>query len=234
MSKIIILIPIIIIGLFSTVSADVLSNRIIMQDIGDWRIIDSDMGSGVYNYPGLGSIEQERYYGLYEIENPISDSGTTRFGVTVTKPKSKSPEYIFDKKRGTYHDFHIIYKIIGHQTDSNFFDLLWVSGEYLIEIGPGTIQEQSEHSLDLAEDLIIEYGNKYPSDVKIRDPCNQPGLRRETSYCSAYDEFREQKVNDDSCLSNYECNSNLCLNLECVNNNIWTKFKKWLFGIIGN
>ncbi|MEK0337407.1 MAG: hypothetical protein QQN41_08240, partial [Nitrosopumilus sp.] len=57
--------------MISFVIADELSDRIIMEDIELWRLVDSSMTTN-----GIGDIS---YMGTYEAQNPKAQAGFTRF-----------------------------------------------------------------------------------------------------------------------------------------------------------
>ena len=145
--------------------------------------------------------------------------------VAVIRPKSETPEEIFDKNRGIYDSFaNTNFKIVKEGIDSNIVNFLWFSGEFLILIGPVGILE-TEIS---AEYLLRAYGEKYPSEVKLRESCNQIGLRKENTYCSDFGDHRDYKLEKTSCLNNFECKSNICKRSKCVGEGFWDRFTNWL------
>ncbi|MDP2926209.1 MAG: hypothetical protein Q8N99_07570, partial [Nanoarchaeota archaeon] len=59
------------------------------------------------------------------------------------------------------------------------------------------------------------------------------GLRQKGKYCSPEGIFEDQKEEKESCENNFECNSNLCINDECLSGSLWAKFIRWLSRIFG-
>jgi len=57
--------------------------------------------------------------------------------------------------------------------------------------------------------------------------CYPFGYRKNKEYCSE-DGFFLQSSSGSQCKDNFECKSNLCLDNECVSNNIFAKFFRWI------
>ncbi|MBU0894442.1 MAG: hypothetical protein KKF48_05150 [Nanoarchaeota archaeon] len=72
------------------------------------------------------------------------------------------------------------------------------------------------------------------SGCELNDKCYPFGFRKNGNYCSdENDEFVSQKNPELSCENNFECDSNLCINDECVSGSLWAKFMRWLSSIFG-
>jgi len=224
MKKILILSSLILILSFSLVYAlDKLDQRIITDDIGRFTLVDSDLGEG---------NDQESYVGTYQMDNPKSDAGFTRFSVQIIKPKDTEPVDRFNDMRGTLAGFGgVTYKIV--KIDNQMGKLVWYSGDYLISIGPGDLDSSAESALDYTESLVIAYNEKYPSDVESRDQCTEIGVRREGTYCSDTGVYLEQKDEDVSCLNNYECKSSICIDQLCISSSLWQRFLSWFKDLFG-
>jgi len=197
---------ILLVGLCALVSADELSDRIIMGDIVMWKLIDSDTASG---------IGEDMYVGTYEAQNPRAQSGFTRFFVKVIMPKQETAEDLFNKKKGTLGGRESrVTKIV--KQDNHYVNIVWFSGEYLIQIGPGTLEETASNYIGGIEALGEAYMDKYPSDAELKEQCEEIGLRRETTYCYDTGVYLDQKPDGDSCLNDFECKSNNCKNSACA------------------
>jgi hypothetical protein len=62
--------------------------------------------------------------------------------------------------------------------------------------------------------------------------CYPVGYRLETQYCD-FEGVLEQKDNSDSCINNFECTSNICINKKCISSGIWEKFLEWFKSLFG-
>ena len=223
-----------LIGFLQIVSADELSERIVMEDIVEgrsgWKLVDSSISLNKI----FQNVLQDKYYGNYEAEYEISETrkGHIRFGVTVSKPLSTTSEQLFEDRQGVYASFAgVNYKIV----ESGYgLAILWFSGNFLVEIAEGNIIENHKQHINSMDLLIKRYDEKYPSDVEKIEDCRQfsIGQRRENTYCS--DDLggilapRDYKSIGMSCLNNYECKSNNCNSSGCVGNNFWNRFISWL------
>ena len=65
------------------------------------------------------------------------------------------------------------------------------------------------------------------------EKCYPFGYRKEGRYCSDSNEFLDQQEEKTSCENNFQCDSNLCINNECVSGNLWAKFIRWLSKLFG-
>ncbi len=96
--------------------------------------------------------------------------------------------------------------------------------------------EPSEETgpIDLPEEIVDEeelinlcYG------CKLENKCYPFGYRKDGNYCSESNEFLEQQEKETTCENNFECDSNLCIDGECLSSSLWQKilgFFKRLFG----
>jgi len=57
--------------------------------------------------------------------------------------------------------------------------------------------------------------------------CIPYGIRLEGKYCSITKELISQKVSDISCENNYECQSNICISNQCVDDTLLNKILNW-------
>jgi len=204
--------------------ADELSDMIIIEDIVVWKLVDSSMTTN-----GIGDIT---YMGAYEAQNPKAQSGFTRFFVEVIKPKKETAEERFNNKKGTLGGREgKATKMV--KLNNQRVNIVWFSGEYLIQIGSGSREEIASDYIGGIEFLGDAYIEKYPSDVELKDACEQIGLRRDGEYCSDTGVYVEQKTEGEYCDNNWECRSNICTVDECVSVGLIQKilnFFKKLFG----
>lgn len=63
--------------------------------------------------------------------------------------------------------------------------------------------------------------------------CYPLSYRKEGAYCSEDMEFVDYKLSGVACENNFECDSNLCVNNECLSGSIWAKFMRFLEKIFG-
>lgn len=218
-----VVIPILLISI-SLVSADELSDRIITEDIMIWELIDSSMTSN-----GMGDIT---YMGTYEAQNPRAQAGFTRFFVEVIKPKQETAEEQFNNKKGTLGGREgKATKMV--ELSNHYVNVVWFSGEYLIQIGPGTLEEIASNYIGGIEFLGDAYIEKYPSDVELRDVCEEIGLRKEKEYCSDTGVYLDQKTGEEYCDNNFECKSNVCISSECIGESLMKKIINWFKRLFG-
>ncbi|GAI14064.1 unnamed protein product, partial [marine sediment metagenome] len=60
------------------------------------------------------------------------------------------------------------------------------------------------------------------------------GYRKAGEFCSAKSEqFISQLEGDSICENNFECQSNLCIDGECVSGSVWQKFLNWFKKLFG-
>ncbi len=217
-------ISILIISSVSFVNADELSDKIITEDIMMWKLIDSSMTTN-----GIGDIT---YMGTYEAQDPRAQAGFTRFFVHVIKPKQETAEEIFNNKKGILSGREgKVIKMV--KLSNQLVDVAWFSGEYLIQIGSGSLEEIASNYIGGIEFLGDAYMEKYPSDAELKDACEQIGLRRNGEYCFDTGVYVEQKTEGQYCDNNFECKSNVCMGDECIGLNLIQKiinFFKKLFG----
>jgi hypothetical protein len=57
--------------------------------------------------------------------------------------------------------------------------------------------------------------------------CLSRGMRKNTKFCEMNNELGDQKKGESSCENNYECQSNLCIDNECVSPGLWRRFTLW-------
>ncbi|HIG94465.1 MAG: hypothetical protein QT05_C0005G0028 [archaeon GW2011_AR13] len=82
------------------------------------------------------------------------------------------------------------------------------------------------------ENEIFEDGNC--NGCLDSDNCYPFGFRKEGNYCSdENNEFVFQKNPELTCENSFECDSNLCINNQCVSGSLWAKFLRWFKSIFG-
>ena len=130
-------------------------------------------------------------------------------------------------------------------------DIEWV----MCELSDGTFEQdpcpkgcQSGKCLEQSEEEIIDPDEKpieIPEEIIEEDrelvcigcvkeeKCYPLGYRKSGEYCSENSEFIVQLEAENSCENNFECDSNLCINQECVSGSLWVKFMRWLSKLFG-
>jgi hypothetical protein len=68
---------------------------------------------------------------------------------------------------------------------------------------------------------------------ELENKCYPFGYRKSGDYCSESNIFTIQLEADSVCENNFECDSNLCINDECVSGSLWTKFIRWFSRLFG-
>ncbi len=95
-------------------------------------------------------------------------------------------------------------------------------------IEPKEEEEPLEVPRDTEETIYICQGCEFDSK------CYPFGFRKDGNFCSdENNRFIEQKKPETICENNFECDSNLCINNECVSGTLWDKLIRWLSGIFG-
>ncbi len=81
---------------------------------------------------------------------------------------------------------------------------------------------------------IEDFNRYYCFGCLVEKSCYPLGYIKDGKYC--FDEnktFIEQKKPESFCENNFECDSNLCINNQCVSGSLWAKFIRWLSSIFG-
>lgn len=64
--------------------------------------------------------------------------------------------------------------------------------------------------------------------------CYPLGFRKDKNYCDDITSaFTSQKVPNTSCENSFECDSNLCINNQCVSGSLWQKILDWFSKLFG-
>lgn len=122
-----------------------------------------------------------------------------------------------------------------------------IQGKQLLYVCPDLIKSSSVVSDDLkeyfckdilnpTEDNLIDISNEETficRGCKLESKCYPFGYRKNEKYCSDELEFTNQKIPESSCENSFECDSNLCINNQCVSGSLWAKFTRWLSRIFG-
>ncbi|MBU1245405.1 MAG: hypothetical protein ABIJ20_02835 [Nanoarchaeota archaeon] len=90
-----------------------------------------------------------------------------------------------------------------------------------------------EEPVELPEDIDEEEEILICQGCPLNKKCYPFGYRKSGNYCSDEQEFIVQKKADFVCDNNFECDSNLCINSECISGSLWTKFMKFLSNLFG-
>lgn len=107
---------------------------------------------------------------------------------------------------------------------------------------PQTKEENEEESQQapkneeevLDEDTsLTEETESCPGKCIFEDSCVSIGYRSNDTFCDTDGKFIAQKEQEKSCENNFECESNLCINNECISGSLWAKFVRWLSRIFG-
>ncbi len=70
---------------------------------------------------------------------------------------------------------------------------------------------------------------------ELEDKCYPYGYRKAGDYClDETDMFVSQSEDDSSCENSFECETNLCINGNCVSKNLWNRFLEWFKKLFGD
>ena len=81
-------------------------------------------------------------------------------------------------------------------------------------------------------DIICDYTQQC-SGCLFNNICFPIGTRKDGEYCSNEKSMKLQKIGDETCSNDYECEVNLCIDNKCINRGIWQRFIDWLKSFIG-
>ncbi len=79
----------------------------------------------------------------------------------------------------------------------------------------------------------IEYMKRECNGCVYNKKCLNVGTKLGRRYCSLSGEMYTQKGEGSYCINNFECQSNLCVDGECVSSGAWRKFLAWFRNIFG-
>jgi hypothetical protein len=65
----------------------------------------------------------------------------------------------------------------------------------------------------------------------VADKCYTIGYRKAGEYCSDDLDFVSQVAADESCVNNFECNSNVCVSGECISAGFVEQILSWFRGL---
>jgi len=88
-------------------------------------------------------------------------------------------------------------------------------------------KDEREEEDDNGEISIICNG------CELDNKCYSFGYRKSGEYCSDSLEFTNQSKEESACDNNFECQSNLCLDQECVSGGLIKKILNWFRGFFG-
>tara|TARA_Y100000034_G_scaffold136916_1_gene217087 strand:- start:14085 stop:15083 length:999 start_codon:yes stop_codon:yes gene_type:complete len=105
----------------------------------------------------------------------------------------------------------------------------------------GKCLEQSEEEVIIPEKEPIEIPEEVSEENKeavcvgcVKDErCYPLGYRKDSQFCSEKSEFLDQLKANTVCENNFECDSNLCVNSQCVSGSLWQRFMNWLSKLFG-
>ncbi len=69
---------------------------------------------------------------------------------------------------------------------------------------------------------------------KLDNKCVDIGYRNQGKYCDINGEFIIQNKASSECQNNFECDSNLCINNQCVSGSVWQKILNWFSKLFGS
>lgn len=94
------------------------------------------------------------------------------------------------------------------------------------ETGPIELPEEVE---DISEEIISSLCNGCLKDSK----CYPFGYRKDGKYCTDFNNFVDYKEAKEFCDNNFECNSNICVDSECISSGFLKRVMNWFRRLFG-
>jgi len=168
-----------------------------------------------YNGPGQSGYSKEHY---------LSSALPLDYDVFIQFHDESGKEY----KSSTYH--------VPRNAHCGIVSLKYFDGEsewsVITEIepdedtGPIEIPEEIEDNEEISSNLCLGcLGDKI---------CYPLGYRKSDNYCSEDLEFIEQKEADETCENSFECQSNLCIDDQCVKKGVFKRILDWFRNLFGD
>jgi hypothetical protein len=107
--------------------------------------------------------------------------------------------------------------------------------------GCGPDNEGTFSTEDECQEALVKWDGKddsyeidYCNGCLMDEVCYPLGYRKDGKFCFDDFVFEDQKLEDSSCDNNWECESNLCLDNECVSGGLIRKVMNWLRNFFGS
>ncbi len=72
---------------------------------------------------------------------------------------------------------------------------------------------------------------------ELNETCVVPGIRASVNnskqYCDINSEWKNQKVTEEACDNNFECETNLCIDGKCITHSFLEKVFSWFRKVFG-
>jgi len=170
-----------------------------------------------YNGPGQGSFTKEHYLTSalpldYEVFIQFEDEEGRKYESSIyTTPADAKCGVISLKYFNENSEWSVLSEV--EPTED--------SGPIEIKI-PKRIQEENP-------DVV----SRFCLGCLKEDLCYPLGYRKSGEYCSEDKIFTSQLKAESSCENNFECDSNLCIDNQCVSSGLWRKFLNWFKKLFG-
>ena len=197
----------------------------------------------IYYAYGLTSVEERSY----DVNNDLIDGDFVDLDMTVQIHFTKSnpsisnlgdvifnnlpDEYVSEKSCNEEGCSYII-----KDDSTETVGAYWVSENKIVLIFLKKEEYYKNYQVHQAVDELIDsIREEYPllnlnetvGEKQTPSTC-QLGYRKDGSYCNENFEMISQKVAESACDNNFECESNLCIDSQCISGSLWTKFMNWL------
>jgi thiol-disulfide isomerase/thioredoxin len=94
-----------------------------------------------------------------------------------------------------------------------------------IDVPP--INDENNNSQSIVNPIVCQ-------GCQLDTKCYPFGFRMDKTYCDANSSsFINQQTSNSICNNNFECDSNLCINSQCVSGNLWAKIMDWFSHLFG-
>jgi hypothetical protein len=159
-----------------------------------------------YNGPGQGGYRTEHY---------LSSALPLDYDVFIQ----------FEDEQGNTHESSAYH--IPKDAKCGVITLKYFNGEsewsFLDEIQP----DEETGPIEIPEELPEEVINNLCQGCLKRDLCYPLGYRKGGEYCSEDKAFISQLKSDSSCENNFECESNVCIDSECISGGLLKRILNW-------
>ena len=246
---------------FTWTLSNIYTEEVYSTNTGNLRCqVLAEEGSNLFDVEySLGFYEDNQNYVLYLL--PFYE-GVDHSEIYITagfespnnvRIRSNHPDNAYPEEL-RYDSLLEMYEIVGVEEDRlyNYYDVINIrlfyssdTKEWIIPLDYVKIDKiekiipKEDEPIDL-EDIITDSADSEEKTIYLcwgcllDEKCYPYGFRKEGQYCSdTNDEFVIQQESDTLCENNFECNSNLCVDNQCLSSSLWQKFLRWLKSIFG-
>lgn len=94
------------------------------------------------------------------------------------------------------------------------------------------VEEEDISDEEVGDSMIDEEVEIFcDSGCLVEEKCYGYGYRKKAGYCSSGGNWTSQFEVNATCINNFECASNVCIDERCISVSAWERFTSWLGGI---